>query len=76
MPSLAMLPWQTVFGGRSLFGKLINLGLTQTDYISGFMHPSNPTRTKIPSFESAYEIVLTDAKFITKQQYSIAIYGL
>jgi hypothetical protein len=43
--------------------------------ISGFMHQSDPTGTKIPSFESAYEIELTDAKFITKQQF-LAIYGL
>jgi hypothetical protein len=40
------------------------------------MHPSDPTRRKIPSFESAYEIVLTDAKFITKQQYSGDIWPL
>ena len=32
------------------------------------MHPSDPTRTNILSFESAYDIVLTDAKLITKQQ--------
>jgi hypothetical protein len=44
--------------------------------ISGFMHPSDPTRRKLPSFESAYEIVLTDAKFITKQQYSGDIWPL
>jgi hypothetical protein len=44
--------------------------------IFGFMHPSDPTRTKIPSFESAYEIVLTDAKFITKQQYSSDLWPL
>jgi hypothetical protein len=50
--------------------KLINLGLTQTDYIFGFMHP------RYPADKNKNTIVLSDAKFITKQQYSIAIYEL
>ena len=29
-----------------------------------------PIRTKIPPFDSALEIVLTDVKSITKQRYS------
>jgi hypothetical protein len=44
--------------------KLINLGLSGSTISGFYMHPTDPTRTKIPSFESAYEIVLTDAKFI------------
>ena len=55
--------------------ELINLGHSGPT-IFGFMHPSDPTRTKIPSFESAYETVLTDAKFITKQQYSSDLWPL
>jgi hypothetical protein len=55
--------------------KWINLTLSgQT--ILGFMHPSDPTRTKIPSFESPYEILLTDAKLITKQHYSSDLWPL
>ena len=53
----------------SLIIKLIYLGISGPT-ISDFMHPSDPTRTTIASFESAYEIVPTDVKFITKQQYS------
>ena len=57
--------------------KIINLGLSLSGQtISGFMHPSDPTGTEIPSFESAYEIILTDAKFITKQQYSSDLWPL
>ena len=33
-------------------------------------------RIKIPPFDSAYEIVLTDVKCITKQQYSSDLWPL
>jgi hypothetical protein len=55
--------------------KLINLGHSGPT-LSGVMHASDPTRTKLPSFESAYKMVLTDAKFITKQQYSSDLWSL
>ena len=35
-----------------------------------------PIRTKIPPFDSAEEIILTDVKCITKQQYSSDLWPL
>ena len=38
--------------------------------------PNMPIRIKIPPFDSSEEIVLTDVKCITKQQYSSDLWPL